>query len=65
LHRNSAPKSPARRKITQTEKAYQALKTPIVRGQSAEGQFLVESEITRSFAIGRTPYREAWQSAAS
>ena len=53
------PRETSRRKLTQTEKAYDAIKDAIVRGRIAEGEFLVESDITRSFGIGRTPYREA------
>src|SRR5216684_6623706 len=46
-------------KLTQTEKAYTALKKAILRGEIEEGVFLSESEIMRRYRIGRTPYREA------
>jgi len=46
-------------KLTQTEMAYSALKTAILRGEIEEGTFLVESEMMRRYHIGRTPYREA------
>jgi DNA-binding GntR family transcriptional regulator len=51
--------SAARGKLTQTEKAYEALKKSILRGEIEEGVFLSESEIMRRHRIGRTPYREA------
>jgi DNA-binding GntR family transcriptional regulator len=46
-------------KLTQTEKAYGALKKAILRGDIEEGVFLSESDIMRRYEIGRTPYREA------
>jgi len=46
-------------KLTQTEKAYTALKRAILRGEIEEGVFLSESDMMRRFRIGRTPYREA------
>lgn len=46
-------------KITQTEKAYLALKKAIVRGEIEEGAFLSEPDVMRRYGIGRTPYREA------
>ena len=46
-------------KLTQTEKAYAAIKTAILRGEIEEGTFLSESAITMRYRIGRTPYREA------
>jgi DNA-binding GntR family transcriptional regulator len=46
-------------RLTQTEKAYTLLKRAILRGEIEEGVFLTESDITRRYAIGRTPYREA------
>ena len=46
-------------KLTQTEKAYAALKKAILRGEIEEGVFLSESDIMRRYGIGRTPYREA------
>ena len=51
--------SNGRGKLTQTEKAYTALKKAILRGEIEEGVFLSESEIMRRYRIGRTPYREA------
>ena len=46
-------------KVTQTEKAYAALKKAILRGEIEEGVFLSESDIMHRYRIGRTPYREA------
>ncbi len=46
-------------KLTQTERAYAALKKAIVRGEIEEGVFLSESDMMRRYRIGRTPYREA------
>jgi DNA-binding GntR family transcriptional regulator len=46
-------------KLTQTEKAYAALKKGILQADIEEGVFLSESEIMRRYRIGRTPYREA------
>src|SRR5712692_3276153 len=46
-------------KLTQTEKAYAALKKAILQGEIVEGVFLSESEIMKAYRIGRTPYREA------
>ena len=46
-------------KLTQTEKAYAALKKAILQGEIEEGVFLSESEIMHRIGIGRTPYREA------
>jgi DNA-binding GntR family transcriptional regulator len=51
--------SDGRGKLTQTERAYTALKKAILRGEIEEGVFLSESEIMRRYRIGRTPYREA------
>lgn len=45
--------------ITQTEKAYEALKQAILKGDLEDGVFLSESEIMKRYGIGRTPYREA------
>jgi DNA-binding GntR family transcriptional regulator len=45
--------------LTQTEKAYVAIKKAILRGEIEEGLFLAESDIMRRYGIGRTPYREA------
>ena len=47
------------RKLTQTEKAYAALKKAILRGEIEVGVFLSESDIKQRYGIGRTPYREA------
>jgi DNA-binding GntR family transcriptional regulator len=46
-------------KLTQTEKAYAALKKAILQGEIEEGVFLSESEMMSRNRIGRTPYREA------
>jgi DNA-binding GntR family transcriptional regulator len=46
-------------KLTQTEKAYSALKKAILTGEIEEGVFLSESEMMSKNGIGRTPYREA------
>src|ERR1700683_5624301 len=46
-------------KLTQTEKAYAALKKAILQGKIEEGVFLSESEMMSRNGIGRTPYREA------
>jgi DNA-binding GntR family transcriptional regulator len=46
-------------KLTQTEKAYTALKRAITQGEIDEGSFLSETEIMKRYGIGRTPYREA------
>jgi DNA-binding GntR family transcriptional regulator len=46
-------------KLTQTEKAYAALKKAILQGEIEEGVFLSESEMMKRNGIGRTPYREA------
>ncbi len=46
-------------KLTQTEKAYAALKKAILQGEIEEGVFLSESEMMSRNGIGRTPYREA------
>jgi DNA-binding GntR family transcriptional regulator len=51
--------SNGRGSLTQTEKAYAALKKAILRGEIEEGVFLSESEMMRRYRIGRTPYREA------
>jgi DNA-binding GntR family transcriptional regulator len=45
--------------LTQTEKAYEALKQAVLQGEIQEGAFLAEREITRRYGLGRTPYREA------
>lgn len=46
-------------KLTQTERAYNALKKAILRGEIEEGAFLSESRSMSRYRIGRTPYREA------
>ncbi|MGH9770225.1 MAG: GntR family transcriptional regulator [Candidatus Acidiferrales bacterium] len=46
-------------KLTQTERAYHALKQAILRGEVEEKEFLSEAEIIARYGIGRTPYREA------
>jgi DNA-binding GntR family transcriptional regulator len=46
-------------KLTQTERAYAALKKAILHGEIEEAVFLSESEIMSRYRIGRTPYREA------
>ena len=46
-------------KVTQTERAYAAIKKAILHGEIEEGVFLSESDIMRRYGIGRTPYREA------
>lgn len=46
-------------KKTQTERAYEALKNAVLRGEIPEGVFLSEAEIMKRFGIGRTPFREA------
>ncbi|MCL4401699.1 MAG: GntR family transcriptional regulator [Acidobacteria bacterium] len=45
--------------ITQTEKAYNALKHGILRGEIREGVFLSEPDIMKRYGFGRTPFREA------
>lgn len=44
---------------TKTEKAYQAIKRAIVKGDLCEGTFLSESEVVKKYGVGRTPFREA------
>jgi DNA-binding GntR family transcriptional regulator len=44
---------------TKTDRAYQAIKRAIVRGELAAGVFLSEGDVIRKFGIGRTPFREA------
>jgi len=46
-------------KLTQTEKAYRALKKAILKGEIEEGVFLSEPDVMSRYGIGRTPYREA------
>lgn len=46
-------------RLTQTEKAYAALKRAILRGEIEEGVFLSEPDMMKRYGIGRTPYREA------
>jgi DNA-binding GntR family transcriptional regulator len=44
---------------TKTEKAYQAIKRAIVKGELTEGTFLSESDVIQKYGVGRTPFREA------
>ncbi len=44
---------------TLADQAYRLLKHSILRGEFAEGSFLIEAEVTARFRIGRTPFREA------
>ena len=44
---------------TKTEKAYQAIKRAIVKGELSEGTFLSESDVIQKYGVGRTPFREA------
>ncbi|MFN7922489.1 MAG: GntR family transcriptional regulator [Bryobacteraceae bacterium] len=44
---------------TLADRAYEAIKRAILRGEFAEGAFLSEADITSRFQIGRTPFREA------
>jgi DNA-binding GntR family transcriptional regulator len=44
---------------TKTEKAYQAIKRAIVKGELIEGTFLSEGDVIQKYGIGRTPFREA------
>lgn len=48
-----------KRNMTLTEKAYEAIKRGILRGEIEEGEFLVEMEVMRRYRFGRTPFREA------
>jgi len=52
-------KEPTPRKRTLTEKAYEVIKSGILRGEIGEGSFLSEGEVRRKYGIGRTPFREA------
>ncbi len=45
--------------LTQTERAYAAIKRAILQGEIEEGAFLSETDIMARYGIGRTPYREA------
>jgi DNA-binding GntR family transcriptional regulator len=45
--------------LTQTEKAYAAIKKAILQGDFPDGVFLSEAEIVAKYRIGRTPFREA------
>lgn len=54
------PRTRARKEQgTLAERAYRLLKHAIVRGELAEGGFLIESQILARYGIGRTPFREA------
>jgi DNA-binding GntR family transcriptional regulator len=44
---------------TKTEKAYQAIKRAIVKGELTEGTFLSEGDVIQKYGVGRTPFREA------
>jgi DNA-binding GntR family transcriptional regulator len=44
---------------TKTDKAYQAIKRAIVKGELAAGSFLSEGDVIRKYGVGRTPFREA------
>jgi DNA-binding GntR family transcriptional regulator len=46
-------------KLTQTEKAYAAIKKAILQGDIQEGAFLSEADVMARYRIGRTPFREA------
>jgi DNA-binding GntR family transcriptional regulator len=46
-------------KLTQTERAYAAIKKAILQGDIQEGAFLSEADVMAKFRIGRTPFREA------
>jgi DNA-binding GntR family transcriptional regulator len=46
-------------RATLSERAYQAIKRDILRGEIEEGTFLSEKEVRRRHKIGRTPFREA------
>lgn len=52
------PKSKPK-KITQTEKAYEALKRAIIQSDIEEGKFVSETDVMERYGIGRTPFREA------
>jgi DNA-binding GntR family transcriptional regulator len=56
MPRKGRPRAP---KTTLTEKAYHSIKRAIMLGTISEGTFLSETEIRRTFGIGRTPFREA------
>jgi DNA-binding GntR family transcriptional regulator len=55
----AARKKPAPPAGTLADRAYQAVKQAILRGEFPEGSFLSEGEITTRYQIGRTPFREA------
>lgn len=44
---------------TKTDRAYQAIKRAIVKGELAAGAFLSEGDVIRRYDVGRTPFREA------
>jgi DNA-binding GntR family transcriptional regulator len=52
-------KKNAAKSLTQTERAYNAIKRAILDGEIEEGVFLAESTMMTRYHIGRTPYREA------
>ncbi len=45
--------------LTLTERAYNAIKQAILKGEVEEGEFLSETDIIARYGTGRTPYREA------
>lgn len=45
--------------LTKTDKAYQAIKRAILKGELTEGTFLSESDVIQKYGVGRTPFREA------
>ncbi|MGH9582767.1 MAG: GntR family transcriptional regulator [Bryobacteraceae bacterium] len=55
--RQMSKRAPA--KLTQTERAYNAIKQAILRGEVEENEFISEADIIARYGIGRTPYREA------
>lgn len=46
-------------KGTLADQAYERIKRGILKGEFPEGEFLSEAAITKRYAIGRTPFREA------
>jgi DNA-binding GntR family transcriptional regulator len=52
-------KEPTTPKSTLSEKAYKAIKREILQGKIEEGTFLLEADVRKRHAIGRTPFREA------
>ena len=56
---SSLPNGASRHDPTKTDKAYQAIKRAIVKGELAGGSFLSEGDVIRRYGVGRTPFREA------